>query len=62
MKLILTTFLLLNPLAHAENVISFSKAKKELTKIYQSLPDAKTYYCDCDIKWKGKKGSPVAES
>lgn len=35
---------------------NFSKAKKELLKIYQKLPNPTTFYCGCPIKWAGKKG------
>jgi deoxyribonuclease-1 len=50
------------PTAHAEQIISFSKAKKHLVKLYKANPAAQTFYCGCDIKWKGKKGIPDAES
>lgn len=33
-----------------------------MVKLYQTDPNAKTFYCDCKIEWKGKKGSPDAES
>lgn len=42
--------------------LSFSQAKKALTKLYQHQPNPQTFYCGCDINWKGKKGSPAANS
>ncbi|CAH0524623.1 Extracellular deoxyribonuclease [Vibrio hippocampi] len=39
---------------------SFSKAKKIAVTIYQDHP--KSFYCDCDIEWNGKKGLPKLES
>ena len=47
---------------YAQKIQSFSKAKKQLVKMYQANPDAATFYCGCDIKWKGKKGAPDAQS
>lgn len=42
--------------------ITFSKAKKHLVKLYQANPQTQTFYCGCDIKWKGRKGSPDDDS
>jgi deoxyribonuclease I len=46
----------------AQQPFSFSQAKAELLKIYKTHPEVKTFYCGCNIKWKRKKGSPVADS
>ena len=48
----------ISKIALAENPISFSQAKKNLVKLYKANPDINTFYCDCDITWKGKKGAP----
>lgn len=53
--LTLALLLLLSPVVSAES-LSFSKAKRELVKYYKTLPDAKTFYCGCEIAWEGKKG------
>lgn len=60
-RLTLIFLSLLFSAAHAET-LSFSQAKKQLVKLYQSNPDARTFYCGCKINWKGKKGVPDAES
>ncbi len=39
---------------------SFSKAKREAMKIYADHNTS--FYCGCDIEWKGKKGIPNLES
>ncbi len=39
---------------------SFSKAKREAVKIYADHNTS--FYCGCDIEWKGKKGIPNLES
>jgi len=39
---------------------SFSKAKKEAVKIYADHPTS--FYCGCDIRWQGKKGTPDLQS
>ncbi len=39
----------------AETPSSFRAAKKEAVKIY--LDQKTTFYCRCDIEWKGKKGA-----
>ena len=63
MKLrVFLVLILIVPFAHAQQSFSFSKSKKELVKLYQTLPEATTFYCGCDIKWTGKKGSPIPES
>ncbi|RLV61391.1 deoxyribonuclease [Parashewanella curva] len=41
---------------------SFTQAKKEARKIYQSLPEHRSFYCGCDIKIQGKKWSPNLSS
>jgi deoxyribonuclease-1 len=50
------------PLSAYSGTLTFSKAKKELVKTYQKIPDAKTFYCGCDIHWQGKKGIPDSRS
>lgn len=60
--ILLITFLTVSTLVSGNQSVSFSKAKKQLMKMYQSHPEVKTFYCGCDIKWKGKKGSPVDDS
>ncbi len=35
---------------------SFSSAKRQAVKIYQTHPVS--FYCGCDIEWQGKKGKP----
>jgi endonuclease I len=47
------------PTAHADQIMSFSKAKKHLVKMYKANPQETTFYCGCDIKWTDKKGAPV---
>lgn len=42
--------------------LSFSQAKKALAKLYKRNPEQQTFYCGCDIRWKGKKGFPAADS
>lgn len=39
-------------------VLNFNKAKKELTKIYKSLDDPRSFYCNCPIVSQGKKLVP----
>ncbi len=39
---------------------SFSKAKKEAVKIYHD--HFTSFYCGCDIEWRGKKGIPDLNS
>ncbi len=48
--------------SYGQKVQSFSKAKKQLVKMHQANPSASTFYCGCDIKWKGKKGLPAFQS
>jgi len=55
-------FLSVNSAYSQDKVISFSSAKKQMVKIYQTNPNASTFYCECKIKWKGKKGIPNSES
>ncbi len=62
MKTLIILSLFLAFSVNADKTISFSKAKKELVKLYQKQGVTKTYYCNCDIKWTGKKGSPIADS
>ncbi|WP_274163009.1 endonuclease [Enterovibrio gelatinilyticus] len=56
--LLLLSSLLISPLAMSapEHPQSFSKAKRIAQKIYQDYPTS--FYCGCDIEWKGKKGVP----
>ena len=35
---------------------NFDQAKKLAQRIH--APEAKSFYCDCDIRWQGKKGIP----
>lgn len=35
---------------------SFSKSKRQAVEIYQDHP--RSFYCDCEITWQGKKGIP----
>lgn len=42
--------------------LSFRQAKKALVALYQANPDQKTFYCGCEIGWKGRKGVPQASS
>ncbi len=60
--ILLITFLTVSTLVSGNQSVSFSKAKKQLINMYQANPEATTFYCGCDIKWKGKKGSPDADS
>ena len=55
-------FLSVNSAYSQDKVISFSSAKKQMVKIYQTNPNASTFYCECKIMWKGKKGIPNSES
>jgi deoxyribonuclease-1 len=41
--------------AHSATPSSFGKAKKEAYKIYKN--HKKTFYCGCDLEWRGEKGS-----
>ena len=56
--LALLGLLLLPTASHAEgkHPTSFSNAKKQAIKIYKDHPVS--FYCGCDIEWKGKKGIP----
>lgn len=45
---------------HAAAPTSFSQAKKEAVKLYQSHPIS--FYCGCDIQWKGRRGEPELAS
>jgi deoxyribonuclease-1 len=52
--------LLLSPYAVSAPPSSFSKAKREAVKIYHDHPVS--FYCGCEIKWQGKKGTPQLEA
>lgn len=53
-------FTLLTSSAFAAHPSSFSQAKKVAVKIYQDHPIS--FYCGCDIQWKGRKGVPDLEA
>ena len=36
--------------------VNFDQAKKQAQRIH--APEAKSFYCDCDIRWQGSKGIP----
>jgi len=55
-KLIFLLGLSLSFTLQAKPLTSFYAAKREAVKIYQSHPIS--FYCGCDIKWNGKKGTP----
>lgn len=52
---ILIAALIATSLASADTPTSFRAAKKEAVKIYHDHKT--TFYCGCDIEWKGKKGA-----
>lgn len=47
--------LLLSSLSFAAPT-NFDQAKRLAQRIH--APEAKSFYCDCDIRWQGNKGSP----
>ncbi len=49
-------FLLTTFSVFANHPSSFSSAKTQAIKIYKTHPVS--FYCGCDIKWNGKKGTP----
>jgi deoxyribonuclease-1 len=55
MRLLIFIGLLTTNLAFSETPSSFRTAKKEAVKIYHDHKT--TFYCGCDIEWKGKKGA-----
>jgi deoxyribonuclease-1 len=48
-------FLLLQAMASADTPSSFRAAKKIASQVY--FDHKETFYCGCDFKWKGKKGT-----
>lgn len=59
-KFVALFFVLFTSSAFADHPSSFSQAKKVAVKIYQDHPIS--FYCGCDIQWKGKKGVPDLEA
>lgn len=55
MRLIELICLLATGVASADTPSSFRAAKKEAVKIYHDHKT--TFYCGCDIEWKGNKGA-----
>ncbi|MEY8253146.1 MAG: endonuclease [Colwellia sp.] len=62
MRILILIALMTTSLVNAEIPSSFRAAKKEAVKIYHD--HKATFYCGCDIEWKGKKGAgkPSLES
>lgn len=52
----IVVLLLLPVVALASTPSSFNKAKKIAVSLYADHPTS--FYCGCDINWKGKKGMP----
>lgn len=52
---LLISFLLLSPMSANAYPDNFEQAKKENYNIFKKHPY--TYYCGCDITWRGKKGA-----
>ena len=59
MRLIALICLLAMGVASADTPSSFRASKKEAVKIYHD--NKTTFYCGCDIEWKGKKGASRME-
>jgi deoxyribonuclease I len=50
------SFLLLFSVFALATPANFDQAKRLAQRIH--APEAKSFYCDCDIRWQGKKGIP----
>ena len=58
LSFLIISCLLQIPPSHADSTINFTKAKKLLSKYAKEL-GLKSFYCGCDIEWRGLKGTPI---
>jgi deoxyribonuclease-1 len=56
LSLVSCSFLLLCSVFALAAPTNFDQAKRLAQRIH--APEAKSFYCDCDIRWQGKKGIP----
>ncbi|HEX5793916.1 MAG TPA: endonuclease [Rheinheimera sp.] len=56
LSLCIGSFLLLFAVSALAAPSNFNQAKRLAQRIH--APEAKSFYCDCDIHWQGKKGIP----
>lgn len=54
--IVISSLLLLLSSASQAAPTNFDQAKKLAQRIH--APEAKSFYCDCDIRWQGSKGIP----